>query len=92
VLSGEYVNFLDANLKYHYLADPGADLTVLPNFAYNVIVSNVQKIILRRYSRPSAARTLFGNTRRAEAELVSNTRLQRLQEAACPVSVDGNLL
>ena len=81
MLSGEYVNFLDANLKYHYLADPGADLTVLPNFAYNVIVSNVQKIILRRYSRPSAARTLFGNT-----------RLQRLQEAACPVSVDGNLL
>ena len=80
ILPGEYVNFLDANLKFHYLAESGAELTVLPGSTYNVIVSNVQKIILRRYSRPSAARTLFGDTRRAEAELVSNARLQRLQE------------
>ena len=80
VMPGEYVNFLDANLKFHYLAESGAELTVLPGSAYNVIVSNVQKIILRRYSRPSAARTLFGDTRRAKAELVSNARLQRLQE------------
>jgi type III restriction enzyme len=80
VMPGEYVNFLDANLKFHYLADPGAELTVLPGSAYNVIVSNVQKIILRRYSLPSAARTLFGDTRRAEGDLVSNARLQRLQE------------
>jgi superfamily II DNA or RNA helicase len=80
VLPGEYVNFLDANLKFHYLADSGAELTVLPGSTYNVVVSNVQKVILRRYSHPSAARTLFGDTRRAEAELVSNARLQRLQE------------
>ena len=80
IMPGEYVNFLNTNLKFHYLADAGAELTVLPGSAYNVIVSNVQKIILRRYSRPSAARTLFGDTRRAEADLVSNTRLQRLQE------------
>jgi len=80
IMPGEYVNFLDANLKFHYLAESGAELTVLPGSTYNVIVSNVQKIILRRYSRPSAARTLFGDTRRAEAELVSNARLQRLQK------------
>ena len=80
IMLGEYVNFLNTNLKFHYLADAGAELTVLPGSAHNVIVSNVQKIILRRYSRPSAARTLFGDTRRAEADLVSNTRLQRLQE------------
>ncbi len=80
ILPGEYVNFLDTNLKFHYLADSGAELTVLPGSAYNIIVSNVQKIILRRYRRPSDARTLFGDTRRAEAELVSNRRLQRLQE------------
>jgi superfamily II DNA or RNA helicase len=80
LLPGEYVNFLDANLKFHYLADPGADLTVLPGSAYNVIVSNVQKIILRRHSASTPARTLFGDVRRAEAELVSNARLQRLQE------------
>ena len=80
IMPGEYVNFLDANLKFHYLAESGAELTVLSGSTHNVIVSNVQKIILRRYSRPSAARTLFGDTRRAEAELVSNARLQRLQE------------
>lgn len=80
ILPDEYVNFLDANLKFHYLAESGAELTVLPGSAYNVIVSNVQKIILRRHSRAGAARTLFGDTRRAEAELVSNARLQRLQE------------
>ncbi|MFH1926819.1 MAG: DEAD/DEAH box helicase family protein [Chloroflexota bacterium] len=80
IMPGEYGNFLDANLKFHYLADSGAELTVLPGSTNNVIVSNVQKIILRRYTRPSAARSLFGDTRRAEAELVSNARLQRLQE------------
>ncbi|MFQ5813774.1 MAG: DEAD/DEAH box helicase [Anaerolineae bacterium] len=80
IMPGEYVNFLDANLKFHYLADSGAELTVLPGSAYNIIVSNVQKIILRRYSRASDARALFGDTRRAEAELVSNARLQRLQD------------
>lgn len=80
VMPGEYVNFLDANLKFHYLADPGAELTVLPGSAYNVIVSNVQKIILRRWSMPSNARLLFGDPRRAEGDLISNARLQRLQE------------
>lgn len=80
IMPGEYVNFLDVNLKFYYLADSGAELKVLPGAAYNIIVSNVQKIILRRYSRASDARTLFGDTRRAEAELVSNARLQRLQE------------
>ena len=80
VMPGEYVNFLDANLKFHYLADPGAELAVLPGSTYNIIVSNVQKIILRRQSAPSDARTLFGDIRSAEAELVSNASLQRLQE------------
>ena len=80
IMPGEYVNLLDTNLKFHYLADSGAELSVLPASVYNVIVSNVQKIILRRYSRPSQARTLFGDPRRSAAELVSNARLQRLQE------------
>lgn len=79
VMPGEYVNFLDTNLKFHYLAESDAELTVLAGSSYNVIVSNVQKIQLRRWSMPSPARQLFGDTRRAGAELVSNTRLQRIQ-------------
>lgn len=48
VVPPEYINWLEANIKFHFLEDTGASLDVIDRSRYNVIISNTQKIILKR--------------------------------------------
>ena len=48
VVPPEYVNFLTAHLRLHYLEEAGTALSLLDRSRFNVIVSNTQKIILKR--------------------------------------------
>jgi type III restriction enzyme len=48
VVPQEYVNFLTAHLRFHYLEDAGTSLDTLDRSRFNIIVSNTQKIILKR--------------------------------------------
>lgn len=48
VVPPEYLNWLDANLKIHFLEDSGATLNTIDRSKYNIIISNTQKIILKR--------------------------------------------
>ncbi|MBD2682655.1 MULTISPECIES: TnsA endonuclease N-terminal domain-containing protein [Nostoc] len=48
VVPPEYVNFLVSHLQFHFLDEAGATLTVLDKSRFNVIISNTQKIILKR--------------------------------------------
>ena len=50
VVPPEYVSFLSSNLKFHFLDDTGTALSVLDRSRFNVIISNTQKIILKRQS------------------------------------------
>ena len=60
VLPSEHANWLQANLSLQYLDEAGATLNVLNGSKYNLIVSNTQKIILKKKSKePSAAEMLF---------------------------------
>ena len=60
VLPREYANWLQANLSIQYLDETGATLNVLNGSRYNLIVSNSQKIILKRKNKvASAAEQLF---------------------------------
>ena len=62
VLPPEYANWLQANLSLQYLEEAGATLNVLNGSRYNLIISNAQKIILKRRNKtPSAAQQLFLN-------------------------------
>ncbi|MBI6862771.1 TnsA endonuclease N-terminal domain-containing protein [Lysinibacillus fusiformis] len=48
VVPPEYLSWLDSNLKIHYLEDTGTTLNTIDRSKYNIIISNTQKIILKR--------------------------------------------
>ncbi|KAM3112804.1 DEAD/DEAH box helicase [Phormidesmis sp. 146-33] len=51
VVPAEYRNFLTAHLQFHFLDEAGTTLTTLDRSRFNVIISNTQKIILKRQSK-----------------------------------------
>lgn len=61
VVPQEYLSWLNANLKFHFLDDDSSQLSTIDNSDYNIIISNSQKIILKQqHKKKSAAQTLFG--------------------------------
>ncbi|HEY8592733.1 MAG TPA: type III restriction endonuclease [Sphingomicrobium sp.] len=63
VVPPEYVNFLTTHIRFHYLEEAGTSLDTLDQSRFNVIVSNVQKIILKkRHKQDTAIDTLFRAT------------------------------
>jgi type III restriction enzyme len=51
VVPPEYVNFLTAHLQFHFLDEAGKTLTTLDRSRFNIIISNTQKIILKRQTK-----------------------------------------
>lgn len=63
VVPPEYVNFLTTHLRFHYLEEAGTSLSTLDRSRFNIIVSNTQKIILKRQRKEKTAiDQLFGAT------------------------------
>ncbi|RFU47363.1 TnsA endonuclease N-terminal domain-containing protein [Paraburkholderia sp. DHOC27] len=63
VVPPEYGNFLTAHLRFHYLEEAGTSLDTLDRSRFNIIVSNTQKIILKRqHKEKSSVDKLFGAT------------------------------
>lgn len=62
VVPPEYAGFLTSNLKFHFLDDAGTALSVLDRSRFNVIISNTQKIILKKsHAARSPTAQLFGS-------------------------------
>lgn len=60
VVPQEYVGFLTSHVQFHYLEEGGTSLNTLDRSRFNVIVSNTQKIILKRQrAERSATEQLF---------------------------------
>lgn len=60
VVPPEYLSWLDSNLKIHYLEDTGTTLNTIDRSKYNIIISNAQKIILKRqHKEKTKVDTLF---------------------------------
>jgi type III restriction enzyme len=63
VVPPEYVNFLTTHLRFHYLEETGTSLDTLDRSRFNIIVSNTQKIILKRQHKDkTSVDKLFGAT------------------------------
>jgi hypothetical protein len=63
VVPPEYVNFLTTHLRFHYLEEAGTSLDTLDRSRFNIIVSNTQKIILKRQRKEKTSiDKLFGAT------------------------------
>ena len=61
VVPPEYVNFLTTHLRFHFLEEAGTSLDTMDRSRFNIIVSNTQKIILKRKHRDkSSVDKLFG--------------------------------
>ncbi|ACJ33551.1 DEAD/DEAH box helicase family protein [Anoxybacillus flavithermus] len=62
VVPPEYVSWLEANLKVHFLEDTGTSLNIIENSKYNLIISNTQKIILKKqHKEKTPVDTLFSS-------------------------------
>ena len=48
VVPPEYANVLDSNIKFHFLDDTGTILHTIDDSNFNIIISNTQKIILKK--------------------------------------------
>jgi len=60
VVPPEYARVLDANIKFHFLDESGATLSTTDKSDFNVIISNTQKIIVKRkHKKETPADLLF---------------------------------
>ncbi len=48
VVPPEYARVLDSNIRFHFLEDSGATLQTIDNSDFNIIISNTQKIIVKK--------------------------------------------
>ena len=63
IVPQEYVNFLTTHLRFHYLEEAGTSLSTLDRSRFNIVVSNTQKIILKRQRKEKTPIDhLFGET------------------------------
>jgi type III restriction enzyme len=63
VVPSEYVSWLDANIRFHFLDEAGMTLNVLDRSRFNLIVSNTQKVILKRQHKSKSPIDLFMSSR-----------------------------
>lgn len=83
VVPQEYLSWLDANLKFHFLDDNSLQLSTIDKSDYNIIISNSQKIILKQeHKKKSAAQTLFGEETGKYTALSLKSKMASLGEAA----------
>ena len=62
VVPPEYVSFLSRHLQFHFLEEAGTALSTMDRSTFNVIISNTQKIILKRqHTEKSAGDRLFSS-------------------------------
>ena len=63
VVPPEYARVLDANIKFHFLDETGTVLHTIDDSDFNIIISNTQKIIVKKKRKEeTAAQTLFSGT------------------------------
>lgn len=60
VVPPQYVNWLETHLKFYFLDKTGDALNAIDHSKYNIIISNTQKIILKRsHKAPTPSQLLF---------------------------------
>ncbi len=63
VVPMEYARVLDSNIKFHFLDETGTILHTIDDSDFNIIISNTQKIIVKKKRKDtSAAETLFSGS------------------------------
>lgn len=72
VVPAEYRSKLDTELKIHCLIESGGSLNIIDGSDYNIIISNTQKIILKRkHAKASVVDTLFNGEGQSKYQALS---------------------
>lgn len=88
VVPPEYANFLRSNLKFHFLDDTASTIGAQDGSSFNVIISNTQKIILKRRSaEPTVTDKLFSEKAGTLSEVYGEL-YEMLGEAAPETDAD----
>lgn len=61
VVPPEYARVLDANIKFHFLEETGTILHTIDDSDFNIIISNTQKIIVKKKHKEETPGQLFFN-------------------------------
>ena len=61
VVPPEYARVLDANIKFHFMEESGTVLQTIDGSDFNIIISNTQKIIVKKKRKPETAAQLLFN-------------------------------
>ncbi|MDE7138525.1 MAG: DEAD/DEAH box helicase family protein [Ruminococcus sp.] len=69
VVPPEYARVLDANIKVHFLEDTGTTLNTLDDSDFNIIISNNQKIIVKKKHTPSSAGTKLFSMSKSDGQM-----------------------
>ena len=60
VVPPEYVNLLSSHIQFHFLQEAGVSLSTMDRSQFNIIISNTQKIILKKkHTEKSPSERLF---------------------------------
>lgn len=59
VMPSEYVSFLSRHIRFHFLDELGTALSTMDRSLFNIIISNTQKIILKKQHTERNASTRF---------------------------------
>lgn len=88
VVPPEYANFLRSNLKFHFLDDTASTIGAQDGSSFNVVISNTQKIILKRRSaEPTTTDKLFAQKSGTLSEVYGEL-YEMLGEAAPETDAD----
>lgn len=84
VLPAEYANFISSSVKFHYLDDKTA-LSTQDGSKYNIIISNTQKIILKKQHKQKTSMEQFlslpsSRSLPEEKEVVKNSVMSDLDD------------
>lgn len=82
VVPPEYLNWLETNIKFFYLDETGDALNAIENSDFNIIISNTQKIILKReHKAKTPVQELFSSEASKYYKTLSNTWAKLAEEA-----------
>lgn len=90
VVPPEYARVLDANIKFAFLDDPGVTLNVLDDSSFNIVISNTQKIVVKKKRTEDSAITQLFNL--SSSSLLSGLYGTETNEGEEDVVDDGTLM
>ncbi len=81
VIPSEYLSVIEANIKFHYLDEAGGTLNIIDRSTFNVIISNTQKIILKKSHKERTPMQSLFSEETSKYKAISNDWAKLASEA-----------